>query len=101
MQFGQGDLGPADDKVAGMGDLLSAFDNARLTGMAEPLPGEYAEIPRNVVLSLPHYGGRGCAALNIVPTDYVNGTLIDAPPADFNPRPGTTPGIPTSGNWTP
>ena len=63
-------------------------------GDAEPLPREYAEIPRREVLSLPHYGGNGCAALNIVPTDYVNGVLIDPPPADFNPRPGDHPGNP-------
>ena len=39
--------------------------------------------------------------LNIVPTDYVNGTLLDPAPADFNPRPSLTPGVPTSGTWTP
>jgi phospholipase C len=99
--LGQGDLGPADDKVAEIGDLLSAFDNGRLLGRDPPLPPEYAEIPRERVLSLPHDGGRGCARLHIVPTDYVDGKLIDPPPPDFNPRPGTTPGIPTSGTWTP
>ena len=54
-----------------------------------------------MVTSLPHYGGNGCSTLNIVPTDYIGGKLIDPPPADFNPRPGTTPGTPTSGTWTP
>jgi phospholipase C len=53
------------------------------------------------VLSLPHFSGEGCYALNIVPTDYVNGKLIDPAPADFNPRPNSTPGLPTSGTWTP
>ncbi len=48
-------------------------------------------------MALPHYGGHGCTALNIVPTDYVGGRLIDPAPADFNPRPGTTPGIPDLG----
>jgi phospholipase C len=100
-EFGQKDLGPADDRVPEITDLFSAFDNARLTGGAEPLPAEYAEIPDGVVQSLPHYGGQGCYTLNIVPTDYVDGKLLDPPPADFNPRPGTTPGTPTSGNWTP
>jgi phospholipase C len=99
--FGQRDLGPADDKVAEIGDLLGAFDNGRLLGRDPPLPPEYAEIPREKLLSLPHYGGQGCARLHIVPTDYVDGKLIDPPPPDFNPRPGTTPGIPTSGTWTP
>jgi phospholipase C len=99
--FGQSDLGPADDKVAEIGDLFSAFDNGRLLGQDPPLPPAYAEIPRESVISLPHYGGKGCSALHILPTDYVDGKLIDPPPQDFNPRPGTTPGIPTSGTWTP
>jgi hypothetical protein len=53
------------------------------------------------VHSLPHYGGQGCYTLNIVPTDYVNGTLLDPAPADFNPRPSATPGIPTAPGWVP
>ncbi len=98
---GQKDLGPADDRVPEISNLFSAFDNARLTRAAEPLPAGYAEIPADVVAALPHYGGNGCAALNIVPTDYAGGKPIDPPPADFNPRPATTPGVPTSGTWTP
>jgi len=31
----------------------------------------------------------------------VDGKLLDPAPDDFNPRPSTTPGIPTSGTWTP
>ena len=100
-RFGQNDLGPGDDQVREIGDLFSAFDNGRLLGRDPPLPPEYAEIPREAVLSLPHYGRNGCARLHIIPTDYVDGKLIDPPPADFNPRPGTTPGLPTSGTWTP
>lgn len=103
-QFGQKDLGPADT-LDGMGDLFSAFDNGRLTGKTPPLPASYAAIPAALVTSLPHFGGKGCYALNIVPTDYqvVDGVsqLIDPPPADFNPRPTSTPGVPTSGTWTP
>ena len=100
-EFGQKDLGPADARVPGITDMFSAFDNGRLTGATSPLPAEYAEIPDSDIQSLPHYGGQGCYTLNIVPTDYVAGKLIDPAPADFNPRPGTTPGIPTSGTWTP
>ena len=99
-EFGQPDLGPADTRTE-VTDMFSAFDNARLLGQADPLPAEYAEIPDQTVISLPPYGGNGCSTLNIVPTDYVGGKLIDPPPADFNPRPGTTPGTPTSGTWTP
>ena len=102
--LGQADLGPADDLVTPMGDLLEAFDNDRLLGRAPPLPAEYAAIAREQVVALPHLGRAGCAALGITPTDYPNG--LDQPPsdpapADFNPRPATAPGIPTSGTWQP
>ena len=97
--YGQKYLGPSDDKTPGVGNLFSAFDNARLLGFAEPLPPEYAMIPASVVLSLPHAGAQGCRALGITPTDYVHGKLIDPAPADVNPRPSTNPGLPTSGTW--
>lgn len=88
--FGQDDLGPADDKTPGVGQLLSAFDPARLAGKAKPLPPEYAEIPDEVVTAMPPYGNKGCAALGIVPTDIAQ-NLPNPIPADFNPRPNTNP----------
>jgi phospholipase C len=97
-KYGQNDLGPADDKVEGVGDLLSGFDNLRLLGRAAPLPASYAEIPDTEIASFPHYGGQGCRVLGIRPTDA---GLPNPIPADFNPRPDTTPGIPTSGHWIP
>jgi phospholipase C len=97
-KYHQKDLGPADDKVNGVGDLLSGFSNARLLGRAAPLPASYAEIPETEIKSYPHYRGRGCSVLQIHPTDEGRANPI---PADFNPRPDTTPGIPSSGNWTP
>ncbi len=100
-QLGQAYVGPADAKVPDIGDMLAAFDNSRLLGYAAPLPAEYAQILPGAKPALPHYPLGGCYALNIVPTDYVGGKLIDPAPADFNPRPSTTPGIPTSGAWTP
>ncbi len=100
-EFGQTDLLPADGPASEAGDLLSAFDNSRLTGEMQTLPASYAMIPAQIVHTLPHYGGEGCAALNIIPTDYNTGKLIDPAPSDFNPRPSTTPGIPTSASWTP
>jgi len=98
---GQDYMGPADDKTPGIGDMLAAFDNARLTGKVPPLPASYAEILPGTTPSLPHYPLGGCTTLNIVPTDYQGGTLLDPAPADFNPRPSLTPGVPTSGTWTP
>jgi phospholipase C len=111
-------LGPNDgDDV---GDMLEAFDNDRLLGRARPIPAAAAIIPRRAVLALPHYGGAGCAALRITPTDYPNGygedRENDPPPRDFNPRPTVSIGvplglqaagksypgnIPASGKWVP
>ncbi len=102
-EFNQDALTPSDDPVIESGDLTEAFDNGRLMGTTAPLPASYAAIPANLVTSLPHYAstGGGCYTLNIVPTDYQNGTVIDPAPADFNPRPTLTPGIPTQPGWTP
>jgi len=97
-KFHQKDLGPADDKVTGVGDLLSGLSNLRLLGRATPLPASYAQIPEADIDAFPHYKGQGCSALQIRPTD--TGRPNPLPP-DFNPRPDTTPGIPTSGTWTP
>jgi phospholipase C len=96
----QPNMGPYDASPD-ISDLTSAFDDARLSGTAAPLPAEYATIPATVVHTLPHYNGQGCYTLNIVPTDYVNGTLVDPAPADFNPRPSSAPGIPTNPTWVP
>jgi phospholipase C len=91
----QTELGPGD-VAPGMGELLEAFDDQRLTGEAPRLPADYAVI--SDVTVLPHYGGFGCAALSITPTDYPNGysvgAEIDPPPLDFNPRPTQSPGNP-------
>jgi len=97
-KFGQKDLGPADDKVEGVGDMSSAFDTLRLQGKKPVLSAEYATIPATEVNAFPAEGGQGCKALNIVPTDT---GLPNPVPLDFNPRPETTPGVPTSGTWTP
>ncbi len=97
--YGQKNLGPSDDKTEGVGDLLTAFDDARLQGTSPILPASYAEIPQSIVETLPHAGAQGCRALQITPTDTVGGKVIDPAPADFNPRPNTNKGLPTSGSW--
>jgi phospholipase C len=97
-KFGQNDLGPADDKVAGVGDMLSGFDTLRLMGKRKPLPASYAIIPDAELDAFPHMKGEGCKALGIRPTDFGKPNPV---PADFNPRPDTSPGIPTSGKWIP
>ncbi len=97
--YGQADMGPSDAHTPGVGDLLTAFDNARLIGTIPTLPASYAMIPESVVKTLPHAGAQGCRALQITPTDLVNGVVIDPAPADFNPRPNTNPGLPTTPGW--
>jgi phospholipase C len=97
--YGQAYLGPSDAHTQLVGNLFSAFDDARLDGKEPPLPASYAMIPAADITSLPHFGGQGCRALQITPTDVVNGKLIDPAPADFNPRPSSNPGLPTSGTW--
>ncbi len=96
--FGQSQLGPADDGVAGVGNMFSAFSNSRLLGTTPTLPASYAQVPFSLAHTLPQVGNNGCRVLNIQPTDFGQPNPV---PADFNPRPGSTPGVPTSGNWTP
>jgi phospholipase C len=111
-------LGPNDGD--GVGDLSESFSNARLLGKRPPIPAAAATIPARDIKSFPHYGGAGCTALHITPTDYPHGVAPgaenDPPPVDFNPRPNVSitvpsgaqaagisyPGnIPTSGAWLP
>ena len=86
--FKQAYLGPADDKTPGIGDLLSAFDPARLTGQVAAVGAARAIIPDRVVNTIPAYGNRGCEAIGVVPTDFGKPNPL---PADFNPRPSTNP----------
>jgi phospholipase C len=97
-KFGEPNLGPADDKVPGVGDMTSAFDTLRLQGKRAPLSAAYAEIPAAEVSHFPHEDGAGCHEMEIVPTDSA---IPNPVPPDFNPRPDSAIGIPTDGNWTP
>ena len=89
-KYGQDNLGPADDRVAGVGSLLSAFDPARLSGKAPPLPASYAAIDDAAVNAIPPYANKGCQAIGVVPVDIAR-KLPNPIPADFNPRPATNP----------
>jgi phospholipase C len=90
--FQQAYLGPADDHTPGIGDLLSAFDPARLEGKAPPLPASYAETPDEAVGTIPPYDNQGCKMIGITPTDYALGIKNEIP-SDFNPRPKTDPTV--------
>ena len=96
--YGQAYLGPADANTPGIGNLFTAFDNNRLSGLAAPLPASYVSLPTSFFNTLPQLNNNGCQYLNIEPTDH---GMTNPVPADFNPRPNSDPGIPTSGNWTP
>ncbi len=91
-EFGEANIGPADALTPYVGDLMGAFDPARLTGRAAPLPASYAMIPNKAIMSLPQYGGNGCQADHIVPTDVAKGIRTSVP-SDFNPLPSTNPGV--------
>ncbi len=91
-------LGPADDGVPNVGNLLAAFDNNRLSGIAPVLPASFALLPTSFYMNLPQLNNNGCSALSITPTDTGRPNPV---PVDFNPRPGSDPGVPTSGTWTP
>ena len=88
----QANLGPHDGVATptpGSGNLLSAFDPARLMGSAAPLPASYAMIDPATVATLPHLGGAGCSALGIRPVDTQLG-ITTTVPADFFARPSQT-----------
>jgi phospholipase C len=97
-KFGQANLGPADDKVPDVGDMSSAFDVSRLEGKSAPLSADYAMIPKKEMDKFPHDHGEGCRVLGITPTDS---GMPNPVPKDFNPRPDSTPGIPTAAGWEP
>jgi phospholipase C len=116
-RLGQPNLGPSDDPDNDVGDLTEAFDYDILRGEEAPIPATRATFPDNVVKTLPHlatpnyspngYTNGACAAIGILPTDfpskeaYQKGEPIDPYPGDVNPRPTQSPGVPTSGTWTP
>jgi len=121
--LGQSNYGPADDPTNDVGDMLEAFDYARMQAN-NPIAGALATFPERTIVTLPHlakanpitnpigyspngYTNGACRAVGVLPTDFASwtayqaGTPSDPYPADVNPRPTTSPGTPTSGNWTP
>jgi phospholipase C len=88
--FHQKYLGPRDTNSPITDSLLSGFSPARLRGEASPLPAEYAMTPKEVLWSLPHYGGHGCAAIGVTPEDRRQG-IVAPPPENFNSLPATLP----------
>ncbi len=88
--FVQHHLGPRDLNTPATDDLLSGFEPGRLTGKLPMLPGSYAMIPEAVVNALPHYDGKGCSAIGMVPEDQRQ-HITTAVPAGFNTLPATLP----------
>jgi len=89
--FVQHHLGPRDLNTPETDDLLSAFDPQKLSGRRPLLPASYATIPDKVVDTLPHYGGKGCAAIGMVPVDLRHGATSAPVPDHFNTLPATLP----------
>ena len=86
--FEQKFLGPRDRNTDITDSLLSGFSPMRLKGLAAPLPADYATIPEADITALPHYGGKGCAAIGVTPTDADRPHTI---PAGLNTLPATLP----------
>jgi len=86
--FVQHHLGPRDLNTAETDDLLSGFDPQRLAGKRKTLPASYAMIDDKIIGTLPHYQGKGCKAIGVVPTDA---GMKSAVPSHFNPLPSTLP----------
>lgn len=94
-EYGQNNLGPEDALTPDVTDLSGAFDPARLSGRAPPLPASYAMTPTRLVDMQPQTlsGHFGCKQIGIVPVDQQLGIKNEIP-ADFNPRPKTEPSTP-------
>jgi len=88
--LGQSEWGPDDALSADVSDLTSAFEPARLSGQAAPLPAEYAIIPDDIVNVLPQQSGYGSKDIGVAPVDIAR-SLPNPVPPDFNPRPRTNP----------
>ncbi len=88
--FVQKHLGPRDTNTPETDDLLSGFDPARLAGTLPPLPSSYVMIDEAAINTLPHYQGKGCAAIGMTPSDQMLGIKAPAP-AKFNTLPSTLP----------
>jgi phospholipase C len=73
--------GPRDGNPA-IGDLLGAFDPARLDGSAAPIPASAAEIPNSIVNAFPP--SMNCRSLGIRPVTLSNAP--STPPPGFSAR---------------
>jgi phospholipase C len=83
--------GPRDGDPA-ITDLFGAFDPARLSGAAAPIPASDAEIPDAVVNTFP--AAMNCRSLNVTPVALPNAP--STPPPGFTPRPHRLPPPPRS-----
>lgn len=88
--FVQHHLGPRDVNAPETDDLLSGFEPGRLTGQLPPLPASWATVPDSDLRQLPHYGGKGCDAIGMVPEDQRQDVRRPVP-AGLNTLPATLP----------
>ncbi len=90
-RYGSGNLGPSDALTPNVGDLLGAFDLDRLTGRKAPVPASTAMVPA-ANLTPRAQTALGCSYAGVKPVSPPAG--LGRVPADFNPRPKTSPGPP-------
>ena len=83
-------MGPFDAQTPDVTNLFSAFDPARLDGLAKPLPASYAMVPTSWTTELPAQTGADCKLIGVVPTN-IQLHIPNPVPPDFNPRPKTNP----------
>jgi phospholipase C len=88
--FEQKYLGPRDTPSPITNSLLAGFDKGRVSGALPPLPASLATIPDDVVETFPHYGGKGCAAIGVLP-ENVRQNIPNVIPDGFNSLPATLP----------
>jgi phospholipase C len=76
-------FGPRDGTTTTTGDLTGGFDAARLSGARPPISATQAEVPDDVVRTIP--APWSCRSIGVRPIPPPRG-IPDAPPAGFDPR---------------
>ena len=94
-ELGQPDLGPSDAGIPGVGNLFSAFDDARLEGKELPLTPRYATIPAGDITLAPALRSPGLPRSPDHPPPMSSTARSSTPPPPTStPAPAQTPVCP-------
>jgi len=85
-------FGPDDDLTDGISNLVDGFDPDKLSGKTPALDPSYVMMTDDQIMTFPTKEGQGCKMAGVTPVPPPAGVSA-APPADFNPRPKTNPGM--------